>query len=214
MDTRFDGDKGTLNILMLNESVEEARRVMKSRNFHVRTDGSISHSLTTETVNYLLGSLTGKPNVTKEEFDKFAAMYPQSFANVSKENFFNSDDSIDSKALQASTDQEEVVTIDDITYSLSAIVQAASEVTKIKMVPIHKLEWMLELQSPSEDDVLAADVTEPVIVTPYKGGVYWVIDGLARVKSAVQSGLQELPVKVIPTAKLGGQNNTQNQPQE
>jgi hypothetical protein len=38
----------------LEESVAECKRVLSSRNFHVRTDGTIAHSLATDTVKYLL----------------------------------------------------------------------------------------------------------------------------------------------------------------
>lgn len=177
---------------MLKESVEEARSVMKSRNFHVRTDGSISHSLTTETVNYLLGSLTGKPNVTKEEYEKFAKMFPQSFVSASQEGFFE----------QHSESTNTVVSIDGVKYDSGVIAQLAQQITKIKMVSTSRLDWMLHQQSLSQDAVLEADTTEPLIVTPYKEGVYWVIEGLERVQVALNSGISELAVKVIPTAKL------------
>lgn len=57
----FDGDKMTGNGLYLKESVAESKAVMRSRNFHVRTDGSIAHSLNTVTVDFLLGAMTSAP---------------------------------------------------------------------------------------------------------------------------------------------------------
>lgn len=42
---------------MLKESVEECRRIMRSRSFHVKIDGSVAHSLNTDTVGVLIGNL-------------------------------------------------------------------------------------------------------------------------------------------------------------
>lgn len=52
--TSFDGDKASFIGIFLEESVAECKRALSSRNFHVRTDGTIAHSLATDTVKYLL----------------------------------------------------------------------------------------------------------------------------------------------------------------
>ena len=57
----FDGDKMTGNGIYTKEGFEEAEAVMHSRNFHVKTDGSIAHSLATDTVEFLFGAMTGAP---------------------------------------------------------------------------------------------------------------------------------------------------------
>ena len=51
----------------MEESVAECHKVLSSKNFHVRTDGSIAHSLNTDTVEYLLkGMLRNVATVAKE----------------------------------------------------------------------------------------------------------------------------------------------------
>lgn len=57
----FDGDKMTANGTYTEEAVAESKAVMRSRAFHVKTDGSIAHSLATDTVEFLFGAMTGKP---------------------------------------------------------------------------------------------------------------------------------------------------------
>ena len=61
LDIKFDGDKMTGNGIYTKEGFEEAEAVMHSRNFHVKTDGSIAHSLATDTVEFLFGAMTGAP---------------------------------------------------------------------------------------------------------------------------------------------------------
>ena len=51
----------TGNGIYTKEGFEEAEAVMHSRNFHVKTDGSIAHSLATDTVEFLFGAMTGAP---------------------------------------------------------------------------------------------------------------------------------------------------------
>ena len=53
----------TGNGIYTKEGFEEAEAVMHSRNFHVKTDGSIAHSLATDTVEFLFGAMTGAPAV-------------------------------------------------------------------------------------------------------------------------------------------------------
>lgn len=67
----FDGDKATGNGVYTQEAVAESKAVMRSRNFHVRNDGSIAHSLNTDTVEFLFGSMTSKPVVTPELLAKY-----------------------------------------------------------------------------------------------------------------------------------------------
>lgn len=65
--TSFDGDKVSFIGIFLEESVAECKRVLSSKNFHIRTDGSIAHSLATDTVKYLLkGMLRNVATVAKE----------------------------------------------------------------------------------------------------------------------------------------------------
>lgn len=53
----------------MEESVAECHKVLSSKNFHVRTDGSIAHSLNTDTVEYLLkGMLRNVATVAKEGY--------------------------------------------------------------------------------------------------------------------------------------------------
>lgn len=65
----FDGDKCSFIGIFLEESVQECKKVLTSRNFHVRTDGSIAHSLATDTVKYLLkGMLRNVGTVARESY--------------------------------------------------------------------------------------------------------------------------------------------------
>jgi hypothetical protein len=57
----FDGDKCTGMGIFSLEACEEGRRVLKSRNFYVLSNGKIAHSLNTDTVKYLMRGLTSKP---------------------------------------------------------------------------------------------------------------------------------------------------------
>ena len=43
------------------EAVEESKKVLAGRNFYIRTDGTIAHSVNTDTVKYLMAGMTGKP---------------------------------------------------------------------------------------------------------------------------------------------------------
>lgn len=53
----------------MEESVAECHKVLSSKNFHVRTDGSIAHSLNTDTVEYLLkGMLRNVGTVARESY--------------------------------------------------------------------------------------------------------------------------------------------------
>lgn len=45
------------------ESREEIRKLLNSRNYYVGTDGRISFSLETDTVLYLMKTMTGHPVV-------------------------------------------------------------------------------------------------------------------------------------------------------
>lgn len=64
-----DGDKISFIGVFLEESVAECKRVLSTRNFHVRTDGTIAHSLATDTVKYLLkGMLRNVGTPAKESY--------------------------------------------------------------------------------------------------------------------------------------------------
>ena len=43
------------------EAIEEVNKYLQSRNYYVNTSGGISFSVATDTVNYLMKTLTGNP---------------------------------------------------------------------------------------------------------------------------------------------------------
>lgn len=51
----------TANGVYTREAVQESKEVMRSRSFHVKTDGTIAHSLATDTVEFLFGALLSTP---------------------------------------------------------------------------------------------------------------------------------------------------------
>lgn len=71
---------------------------MRSRNFHVKNDGSIAHSLNTDTVEYLLGSMTGAPKVTPELMARYGqgtqaateSMWDKSLVHIGQDNVHRS----------------------------------------------------------------------------------------------------------------------------
>lgn len=60
---KFDGDKTTGMGVFTLEAAAEGNKVLGSRNFYVKTNGNIGHSLNTDTVKYLMKGLTSKPQV-------------------------------------------------------------------------------------------------------------------------------------------------------
>lgn len=57
----FDGDMMSMILLFLEESKTTVKRSLASKNFYVGTDGRISYSVQTDTVKFLMKSLTGDP---------------------------------------------------------------------------------------------------------------------------------------------------------
>lgn len=57
----FDGDMMSLIVLFTEESKATVKKKLASRNFYVGTDGQMSFSVVTDTVKFLMKSLTGKP---------------------------------------------------------------------------------------------------------------------------------------------------------
>lgn len=65
MNTWFDGDKVTGMGVFTLEATKEGDSVLAGRNFYVKTNGKIGHSLNTDTVKYLMKGLTSSPQVTQ-----------------------------------------------------------------------------------------------------------------------------------------------------
>lgn len=66
----FDGDTCSANIVYSQEAIEEVDKLLNDRNYYVDTGGKISFSMATDTVNYLLKTMTGDPvEESKEEFE-------------------------------------------------------------------------------------------------------------------------------------------------
>lgn len=59
----FDGDMCSLVVVYSIEAMVEIKKLINSRNYYVGTDGRISFSNATDTVNYLLKNMTGNPRV-------------------------------------------------------------------------------------------------------------------------------------------------------
>lgn len=57
----FDGDTVSANIVYTKEAIEEVNELLNSKNFYVNTSGDISFSIATDTVNYLMKTMTGEP---------------------------------------------------------------------------------------------------------------------------------------------------------
>lgn len=61
MGADFDGDMSSFNVIYTEEGIEEINNYLNNVSFYVGTDGQISHSVATDTVNYLMKTLTGNP---------------------------------------------------------------------------------------------------------------------------------------------------------
>jgi hypothetical protein len=57
VNTRFDGDKMSLIALMASESLEELDKKFMDVSMYVGTDGKISFSIATDTVDFLMKNL-------------------------------------------------------------------------------------------------------------------------------------------------------------
>lgn len=55
----FDGDTATGNIVYTDQAVAEVHKLLKSRRYYIGPNGKINFSATTDTINYVLGSMTG-----------------------------------------------------------------------------------------------------------------------------------------------------------
>lgn len=77
----------------------------------------------------------------------------------------------------------------DTIFKLSALVP-------IKEFPIKELAWVLDYDTPNPERVEIADITAPIIVTPWEDK-WVVIDGLHRLAKALELGLPTLPAKII-----------------
>lgn len=125
MTADFDGDKGTGNILMTDDAVAEAKSIITSRSFHVRPNGSLAHSLTTDTVIYLLGNLTTEPQVTPEVMAKFAAMYPDHLKAPASEDIREDLTGVVRKFKKKDKDDKEPAKEGDTTDALDAATPTA-----------------------------------------------------------------------------------------
>ena len=83
----FDGDMCSLNVLYSEESRKEAQAFLDSSQFYVGTDGRLTFSLATDTVNYFMKSFTGHPEVPGLEF--YSERKTSSFTHKGKEYSVN-----------------------------------------------------------------------------------------------------------------------------
>ena len=67
LNNKFDGDKMALVVCYSQESRQEIKKLLNSRNYYVGTDGRISFSIETDTVRYLMKTMTGHPVVVAKE---------------------------------------------------------------------------------------------------------------------------------------------------
>ena len=56
----FDGDTASFTAVILEQSLAECEKYLLSKRAYVGTDGRLMHGTGTDTVNFVLASLTGK----------------------------------------------------------------------------------------------------------------------------------------------------------
>ena len=76
-----------MNVLYSEESRKEAQAFLDSSQFYVGTDGRLTFSLATDTVNYFMKSFTGHPEVPGLEF--YSERKTSSFTHKGKEYSVN-----------------------------------------------------------------------------------------------------------------------------
>lgn len=57
----FDGDTASGTVVYSNDSIDEIKQKLNSRNFYVGTDGKINFSTSTDTIGFVLANMTGDP---------------------------------------------------------------------------------------------------------------------------------------------------------
>lgn len=114
---------------------------MRSRNFHVKNDGGIAHSLNTDTVEYLLGSMTGKPQVTPE----LMAKYGQGM-QVATENMWD----------------KSLVHIGQDSVQRSSLVVMAKKQGKPASIPADRTGYV-------RSNVFDEDASNPIVAVDYQG---------------------------------------------
>lgn len=203
----FDGDKGTGNGVYTVEGVEESKAVMASREFHIKTDGNIAHSLATDTVNFLLADMTGEPKVTPEDVARFNALYgltPEEPAPAT-EDLKEDLTGIPRKkreAAQETTPEDITFVFGDVKYSMLKILEMVKANPEMREIPITKLDWVLGHETKDPVSMQAADSEQPLIVTPFKMGTYVTIDGLYRLAKGVDQGKQNMFAYVLSTSQF------------
>lgn len=170
----FDGDKTTNMGVMMRESLEESHRVLNSRNFYVGTDGSISHSMATDTLKFLLRGMMRNPDEVKAKLVARAL------------------------ALESYREQRgSAFTSFGRKYDLNKVLAYIEKQNKpLVEFQVDDLSWVLKHDMPDPQRVANADVNTPIIVVEYYGenaGYSSVaVDGLHRVARCVKDGVKTI----------------------
>lgn len=172
----YDGDKMSFIGLFLAESVQECHRVLSARNFHVRTDGTIAHSLATDTVKYLMKGLLR--NVVK-------APAKEGYREERGGTFTHKGVEYNLNRVFAYIEKHQ---IPKSTFS------------------VDKLAWVLDHAEPEPARVARADVTKPIIVVGHfdenRTFTPAAVDGLHRVARAVRDKKETIEGYRITLAQL------------
>lgn len=149
------------------EAAAEGDRVLASRNFYVKTNGKIAHSINTDTVRYLMKGLTSRPSPTIPVTEKYREESSSTFEHYGE------------------------------TFSINKVHEIIEQknIPISQLNSVNDLGWLLETSDSEglrykdlvdEKRVAAADTDTPMIVLDDPRCKLVVVDGLHRLTKAVQ----------------------------
>lgn len=80
-------------------------------------------------------------------------------------------------------------------YNLNKVLRQSAS-SPVVQVPVKDLDWVLDYDIPNPDRVRSADLKAPILVTRSAGRLV-AIDGLHRLKKAVDEGVTHLPGRFV-----------------
>ncbi len=99
-----------------------------------------------------------------------------------------------------SEEDTSTVTHDGVEYSVNKLLQVAKNL-RVHSIPVSALSWNIDTSTMDQHRVYAADISVPVLVTPYKD-MLTVIDGAHRIAKAMNSGVDTISCKYITPGLL------------
>jgi hypothetical protein len=100
---------------------------------------------------------------------------------------------------------EKIVQVDSFThngedYNLTKLKKIMVDIVPIQF-DLKKLTWIFQYDTPREERILTADITNPILITNSEGR--WVVlDGLHRLYKANSLGFKTIPTKIVTNYEL------------